>query len=255
MAILTKDAKVFLIGCNTYSCSPLNWCVKDCERITLELVKNGFKQQNIIAYFDEKVNFSNIWGNLEEFIKNNKEGIIYYSGHGTTDSKGNSCLVMSDFCKDDNALIRIDALYNLTKNKKFVLIFDCCYSYDSTLGRGLQGDLRDEPKERYMPFNISHIVNSKKLPKPQKQSKALIVSSKSKSTFLFASQSDHVANEGIVEIVDNKQIGGGFFSYALSKVINQPLSKIHDATLNYLNKVSNGQMPVIVSNNMNETLF
>jgi hypothetical protein len=106
-----------------------------------------------------------------------------------------------------------------------------------------------------MPFNISHIVNSKKLPKPQKQSKALIVSSKSKSTFLFASQSDHVANEGIVEIVDNKQIGGGFFSYALSKVINQPLSKIHDATLNYLNKVSNGQMPVIVSNNMNETLF
>lgn len=153
----STNKRALLVGIN-YTGTPheLRGCINDVEHIKLELIRKGYKKENIVILTDntkKKPTRENIIKELLCLILSKQTSLFFhYSGHGSyewdldgdeNDGK-DECLIPLDY--DKNGVIVDDELRGLLcclrYNQSLFCLLDCCHS-----GTGM--DLRYNLFQRY----------------------------------------------------------------------------------------------------------
>jgi len=157
-----------IIGIDEYKDIPLKYAVRDAQEVNNALLTNfGFKKENIDILINEDATLSNIKKsliNISKSANNNDRILVFYAGHGTTEStfdgsEQNGFLIPYDG-KLDNAFATgldmdfISKLCGRSHAKHMLFLMDACYS--GLMAENTRG-LTIEKKEGF----LTKVINKK----------------------------------------------------------------------------------------------
>jgi len=133
---MASSRRALVVGVNDYPQDPLAFCVRDAEEIAaaLSMPEYLFEVQTLL---NQDATRRQAKAAIEDLLKQDAEFIIFYfSGHGrTTDSGVYLSTVDADPLEPGIGLdyLRRVILARAGRNKRVVIILDCCHAGAATL--------------------------------------------------------------------------------------------------------------------------